>query len=116
MSAFHKRLKDLRNQAGLTQGDLAKKAKVTYIQIGRYENKGAVPSAEVLSRIADALNTTTDFLMNGSTDDKANVTLKDKELLSLFKLVEKLNAEDKKAIKLVIDSIVTKRQIQQLAS
>jgi len=38
------------------------------------------------------------------------------ELLKQFKLVEKLNPEDKHLIKTLIDAFLTKRQIQQLAS
>jgi transcriptional regulator with XRE-family HTH domain len=116
MTIVGERIKQLRTQAGMTQGDLAGKVGLTYVQIGRYEKRGAVPSADVLSKLAEALNTTTDFLMHGSTQDKANAQLNDNELLTLFRSVEKMNPEDKSIIKTVIDALVTKRQIQQLAS
>jgi hypothetical protein len=35
--------------------------------------------------------------------------------LNLFRSVEKMNNEDKSVIKTVIDALITKRQIQQLA-
>jgi len=109
------RIKSLRSQAGLTQNDLAAKVGLTYVQIGRYEKRGAVPSSDVLAKLANALNTTTDFLMHGSADDKASSQINDNELLSLFRSVEKMNNEDKSVIKTVIDALVTKRQLQQLA-
>jgi len=108
------RIKSLRSQAGLTQSDLAAKVGLSYVQIGRYEKRGAVPSSDVLAKLAEALNTTTDFLMHGSAQDKATSQINDNELLSLFRSVEKMNNEDKTVIKTVIDALVTKRHIQQL--
>jgi transcriptional regulator with XRE-family HTH domain len=115
MNTVGERIKDLRTQAKMTQSDLAVKVGLTYVQIGRYEKRGAVPSSEVLAKLADALKTTTDFLMHGSVQDKAASHIDDNELLNLFRSVEKMNNEDKSVIKTVIDALITKRQIQQLA-
>ena len=109
------RIKELRNKAGLTQSDLAKMVNMNYMQIGRYETKKASPSSEVLQKIAESLNTTADYLMNGTTDQMASSLLKDKELLNLFKSVEQLSDEDKNMIKTFLDALVTKRKIQSLA-
>lgn len=108
------RIKSLRTEKGLTQTDLATKAEMNYIQIGRYESQKTTPSTEVLQRIANALDTTADFLMNGATADLASTQLQDKELLNLFNAVEKLSDEDKNMIKTFIDAIITKRKIQKL--
>jgi hypothetical protein len=54
--------------------------------------------------------------MHGSADDKATSQLNDNELLSLFRSVEKLSNDDKVYIKTMIDSLITKRQLQKLAS
>lgn len=109
------RIKELRTSLGLTQSDLAKKVGLTYIQIGRYETKKAQPSSDVLQKIAQALNTTNDFLMNGATHEMASSQLTDKELLNQFKAVEQLSKEDKNVIKIFIDAFLTKRQVQKLA-
>lgn len=109
------RIKELRTKAGLTQSDLAILVEMTYIQIGRYETKKANPSSDVLQKIAQALNTTTDYLMNGSTDEMANSQLQDKELLNLFRSVEQLGNEDKQMIKTFLDALVTKRKVQAMA-
>lgn len=47
--------------------------------------------------------------------DKASGLINDNELLSLFHSVEQLSSEDKSYIKTMIDSLVTKRHLQQLA-
>ena len=69
----------------------------------------------MLVKLADALNTTTGFLIHGSVQDKAASDIDDNELLNLFRSVEKMNNEDKSVIKTVIDALITERQIQQLA-
>jgi transcriptional regulator with XRE-family HTH domain len=110
------RIKELRTAKKLTQSDLAKLVGLTYIQIGRYETGKSAPSADVLNKLAEALGTTNDFLMNGSGNDMISAQLTDKELLSQFKEVEKLNQEDKHLIKTFIDAFLTKRHIQKLAN
>lgn len=108
------RIKELRNQLDLTQSDLAELVGLTYIQIGRYEKNKSNPSADVLQKLAVALHTTTDYLMNGNTQ-QVQAQLADRELLQQFKAVEKLNPEDKHLVKTFIDAFITKRQIQKLA-
>ena len=82
----------------LSKSDLANLIGVHYSQIGRYENKGAQPSADVLAKLANALGVTTDFLMNGTADNLANNSLSDKELLNQFKYIEKLSESDRQII------------------
>jgi hypothetical protein len=62
-----------------------------------------------------ALDTTTDFLMNGSDNEVVSAQLTDKELLYQFREVEKLDQEDKHLVKTFIDAFLTKKKIQQLA-
>ena len=109
------RIKQLRTAKGYTQSDLAKLVGLTYIQVGRYEKGKSNPSADVLQKLAVALDTTTDILMSGNTDE-AKAQLSDKELLRQFKEVEKLEASDKHLVKTFIDAFITKRQIQKLAN
>jgi len=115
MSDIGNRIKELRLKQVLTQSELADKIGMTYVQIGRYEKRGAMPSADVLKKLAEALNTTTDYLMSGSTDKVASEQLKDKELLNLFRSVENLDGNDKNMVMTFLDALVTKRHIQQLA-
>jgi len=95
MNNVGSRIKDLRTANKLTQSNLAELVGLTYIQIGRYEKGKSAPSSDVLQKLAIALNTTTDFLMNGDTNEIVSNQLMDKELLEQFKAVEKLNNEDK---------------------
>jgi transcriptional regulator with XRE-family HTH domain len=112
---FAQRLKKARTGKGLSQTELGKLAGIHYTQIGRYENKGAQPSAEVLAKLANALGVSSDYLTNGSVGELADNTLTDKELLNQFMAIEKMNENDKSIVKTLIDAFITKRKIQQLA-
>lgn len=110
------RIKVLRQELNLTQSELAKKVSLSYIQIGRYEKQKSRPSAEVLQRLAEALNTSTDFLMNGNSEDIVSAKVTDRDLVELFQAVELLDNKDKEMIKTFLDAIITKRKVQSLAS
>src|ERR1700735_5206235 len=100
---FKDRLKQARTKKGLSQGELAKAIQVHVTNISRYERGENKPTSEVLSKLANALDT------------QADTEINDKELLSQFKQVEQLNPADKHLVKTFIDAFLTKRQIQQLA-
>jgi transcriptional regulator with XRE-family HTH domain len=112
---FHQRLKSLRLNKNLSKSDLANLAGIHYSQIGRYEEKGATPSADIMAKIANVLEVSSDFLMNGSSDDLANTSLTDKELLNQFKAIENMQENDKSVVKTLIDAFITKKKVQQLA-
>jgi len=53
--------------------------------------------------------------MNGTSDDLANSSLTDKELLNQFKAIEKLSDNDKSVVKVFLDAFITKNKLKQLA-
>lgn len=109
------RIQQLRKEAGLTQGQLAKQVDVSMTQLVRYETKGVQPPADVLKKLSDVFGTSIDFIVNGDTAEKAKASLKDNDLLTQFREVEKLTDEDKGVVKKLIDAFVTKKHIQKLA-
>lgn len=100
------RILELRKAKGWSQTELAGKVGISYAQIGRYETKGAQPPAEVIKNIAEALDTSVDYLLNGSSSDKANATLQDAEVIRYLKEIETLPAEDKVALLRVISAFI----------
>jgi transcriptional regulator with XRE-family HTH domain len=114
MTSVNDRIKQLRIENNLTQSELAEKVGLTYVQIGRYEKGKSTPSADVLQKLANVLNTSTDYLMNGKTE-QVEAQLADKELIKQFQEVEKLSPEDKNLVKTFLDAFITKKKIQQLA-
>ena len=65
--SFKERLKEKRGEANLTQAELAKIAGVSTRTIQNYELGSRKPyQIEVVQKIADALNTTTEYLLGSS--------------------------------------------------
>lgn len=107
------RLKEARLKKGLSQNDLAKLVEVHVTNISRYERGENKPATNVLIKLANVLDTTSDFLMNGSTSDIASNDITDKELLSLFKQVNQLATDRKKLVKEFLSAFVLKTELQQ---
>lgn len=57
------RIKHLRTERGLTQQDIASQLEMGRSNFGHIENDRVSPTSEDLQKIADILNTTTDYLL-----------------------------------------------------
>lgn len=111
------RLLEARKKKGISQQDLAQLAKVHFTNVGKYERGEAVPAADILNRIAKALDVTNDYLLNGTLEDKSADAISDEELLSQFRKIEKLPDDKKKLVKEFLDAFIFKADLQkQLAS
>ena len=110
------RIQQLRKKMGMSQTTLAEAIQLSYAQISRYENKGAQPPAAALKKLANVLKVSPDYLLYGSTDEKAEASLNDAQLIQQFKAVEQMTDEDQTIIKKLIDAFIVKRQVQQLGA
>ena len=115
MKGLGNRIAVLRKTMGVSQQALALQAKVHFTNVSKYERDESIPSADVLNRIAKALDVTNDYLLNGTLDDKAKTGLTDHELLIQFKKVELLPQEKKKLIKEFLDAFIFKATVEQLS-
>jgi transcriptional regulator with XRE-family HTH domain len=112
-AAFAKRLTASREAKGLTKEKLGKVVSVHHSQIGRYEKGEASPSAEVLKKMANALNVSTDYLMNGSTSDLAQENIQDKTLINQFNRIAELTEENKTVVSKLIDAFLFQQEMRQ---
>lgn len=115
-TALGARLRSLRMQKGLSQRAFTKLIGINYTQYNRYENGETVPSAESLSKLAEALDVSVDYLLEGKKEAAATANLEDRELLALFEEVESFSEEEKAHIKAVIKAFVTQKKLQSIAS
>jgi len=111
---FADRLKELRKKRGISQGELAALIEVHFTQVSRYERGETKPNAEAMTKLAKALDTTVDFLMNGTADDVVKDAGLEKELISRFKEVQHLETEDKRTVLSLMDAYIAKTKIQAL--
>lgn len=109
--SFASRLRQAREQSGLTQQDLAEKLGITKSAIGNYENGVSSPKWDVLLKIFDVLKVEPNFLYQDSfsleTPETNSLTPQQSALLSSFDL---LNEEgQQKALDYVDDLVLTGR-------
>ena len=116
MISVGKQIQDLRKQNNLNQTQLANKIGVSLTQLQRYENKGVQPPADVFKKLADTFNVSIDYLVYGDTEEKAQQSIKDNELLAQFKAVEQLDNKDKSTIKDIIDAFIKRSRLKNIAA
>lgn len=93
---FGERLLDLLKEKGMQQQALAQKAGVTEAAVSHYIKGDRVPRASVMARIADALGTTSEFLMNGTEMDSKKEVAYAKRLIA--RNVKQMTKEEKMEI------------------
>jgi len=104
MTELSRRIQEKRKELSISQGDLAKRIGISRAQMNRYESQGSEPQASVLSKIANELQTTTDFLIHGNSSEKAKSSLMDSNLINRFKDIEALPVREKGIITEVISA------------
>lgn len=116
-TGFPERLKKLRLEKGLSQTDIAKKLDVHPNHIGRYERGESNPNTKFLKALADSLEVSTDYLYDGIEEDAAVADFNDRDLLELFKKIEKFPAKEKEMVKVFLTALSKNLNIKaELAS
>lgn len=100
MNTIGERIVFLREERDMSQKELAVTIDIAPTSLSRYENNLYEPKAEIIKRLADALNTTADFLL-GMTDiyqkptytpgKPIGLTAQEQRILSVYR---KLNCEN----------------------
>jgi len=75
-------IKQLRNNVGLTQKQLADKLNVSFQAVSKWENGDTLPGTDILIELSDALNTTVDKLLNGGS-----IVMKKRKLMKLEDII-----------------------------
>lgn len=101
MSVFSDRIASLMLKQKITQKELAEKAGVTESAMSYYVKGDRTPRSDVLSRIAKALNTTTDYLLG----NKVASLQDDKKLTYLQRNLGKLDEEQLKKAETVLKAV-----------
>ena len=96
---FNENLKIIRSAAGMTQKSLGEKIGVTSVTIGNWERGIRQPSFELLSKLADALDTSVDALIGKNRIAKRN--LAEEELLANYR---QLDTHGQKLIRIICNT------------
>ena len=88
-------IKELRIAHGMNQVEFAKKLSVTKQTISNWENNNIQPSIDMLIKIADYFNVSTDYLLNRSKDKMLNVSeLSDEELVHINLIIKDITKKN----------------------
>lgn len=93
---FGRKLKNLREQAGLTQEELAKKFNLLKSSISMYENNIRFPNIELIKDFAVYFNVSIDYLLDHDVNNVNDKELQEQEVLKdlLIKNGYMKNGED----------------------
>lgn len=112
---FPGRLLQLRLQKRITQKELADTVGLHKNHIGRYERGQSEPSSDKLRKLAEALGVSSDYLLNGSTEDAARADFADRDLLAMFEHVEKFPEDKKNMVKEFLGALINQEKIREMA-
>lgn len=113
MPGISENLKAIRTRKGVSQDELSKRTDIHSVQFSRYERGQSVPSIDVVKKIADALDVSIDELVYGNESNKAEQSINDQELLSMFKKVQLLNDKQKSTVKDFLSAYILKVDLKQ---
>ncbi len=108
------KIKRLRKGKRLSQVELAEQVEINSNHLSRLERGVFRPSAEVLRRLAGALDASVDYLLSEEDQEAPDVRIENKPLAERVKLIEQLEAGDQEALMRVIDSMLTKQRMRRL--
>jgi transcriptional regulator with XRE-family HTH domain len=107
---FGARLKVLRKQKNWAQKELAAKVEIRFQQLNKYESGLNIPPADMLVKLAHALDVTVDHLLTGNPVEDS--PLANSRLFRRFQVLERLNQDDQETIIKVIDAMIAKGRVE----
>ncbi len=84
------KIKELREEAGLSQIDLAAVFGLTQSTVGGWESASRTPKIEMLCKLADYFNVTTDYLLDRAprAPQQPELTDDEQELLAVYRSLD----------------------------
>jgi transcriptional regulator with XRE-family HTH domain len=111
---FGVRLKQLREEKNLTQTELSKRSGIHNVNLSRYERGLQQPTAEVLRKLAEALEVSIGHLMEGAPNEIPPSRLEDAELRSQLEEIERLPEMEKTVVKQFLDAFLFRHRVRNL--
>lgn len=105
---IHLKIKELREKKGLSQTEFAEKYGISPSAISQFESGGRLPSAPMLKKLANSLDTTTDYLLGLDTPRS-----EDSNAQAFFRNLQELDEDDKQLILKNIEWLKDKKNRRQ---
>ena len=91
--SFGARLKELRIEKKIQKSYLGIFLNITNVAVSHYENDNRKPTPEIISKVSDIFNVSTDYLLGNTTSKRKYYDLTEKDEKSIEQTLEKLVEE-----------------------
>ena len=115
LNGFGSRLAAFRKTAGYTQQELANEIGVSRRMIAYYEGETQHPPTTLLPKLAEALNISTDELLNVNGGRKAKPQQMSNRLQRKLQQIEKLGTKEKRQAMQLLDMFIEREQLKRQA-
>ncbi len=115
MMSLQERVKELRKQHSWSQGELAERVGADPAQISRYENGRITPSADVIVKLAETFDVSTDYLLIEHSPRRA-FRPPENALGDHLATIDELSAEDLASLLNVLDGLVMRSRLKALTA
>ena len=115
MNGFGARLATFRKAAGYTQQELANEMSVSRRMIAYYEGETQHPPTTLLPKLAEALNISTDELLNVKRVKKTKPKPMSNRLQRKLQQIDKLGAKEKRQAMQLLDMFIEHEQLKKQA-
>jgi transcriptional regulator with XRE-family HTH domain len=105
-------IKQLREQHGLIQKQVAAELGIGYSNYNKMENGLREPSVDELQKLAKLFGITVDELINPEDKTPKEVVIEDKTALEQVRLIAELDEKDKSLIFSIIETMLTKKKFK----
>ena len=113
LDGFTQRLKQLRQERGWSQGQLAKKIGGDPQRIAKYEQGINRPPSEMMIKLAQIFEVSLDYLMLGK-DDAPLGKVKDEKLVKQINHLNELSEKDQEVVAVLLESFIKSRKFDEL--
>ena len=111
-----KKIAQLREESGISQRELARKLKVHFQSIGRWERDDTMPDAMDIKKLAEFFKVSMDFFFFDNVPRDGKVDINDLELLNLFEEASRLDEKKREMVKSFLKAFVLREKITEVSS
>lgn len=104
----------LRKEKDWTLVELSKAIGISPNHINRYENEKSHPSLDVIKKLAEVFNVSTDYLLFDEAPRETRFHIFDPMFVEFLEKAESLPDEDKQLVKGLLQAVLIKNQMQKL--
>ena len=106
------RIKELRNEKGLLQSDVAKYIGKSERLVGFYENGERDPNTDTLLKLSELFDVSVDYILGKSdSKDSKSVNLNDIDI-AFASGIRGLNKENQKTLKNIMEGLLAKQELE----